>query len=48
MDPPDEHYAMRVFGYSIAYLMALFALRSSTTGWRRGCDLPAMLSAPVN
>ena len=26
MDPPDEHYAMRVFGYSIAYLMALFAL----------------------
>jgi len=26
MDPPDERYAMRVFGYSIAYLMALFAL----------------------
>jgi protoheme IX farnesyltransferase len=26
MDPPDERYAMRVFGYSVAYLMALFAL----------------------
>jgi protoheme IX farnesyltransferase len=26
MDPPDERYAMHVFGYSIAYLMALFAL----------------------
>ena len=26
MDPPDERYAMRVFGYSIAYLMLLFAL----------------------
>jgi protoheme IX farnesyltransferase len=26
MDPPDERYAMRVFGYSIAYLMMLFAL----------------------
>ena len=26
LDPPDERYAMRVFGYSIAYLMALFAL----------------------
>lgn len=23
--PPDEHYAMKVFGYSIVYLMALFA-----------------------
>ena len=26
MDPPDERYAMHVFGYSIAYLLALFAL----------------------
>ena len=26
LDPPDERYAMRVFGYSIAYLMSLFAL----------------------
>ena len=26
LDPPDERYAMRVFGYSIAYLMMLFAL----------------------
>ena len=26
MDPPDERYAMHVFGYSIVYLMALFAL----------------------
>jgi protoheme IX farnesyltransferase len=26
LDPPDERYAMHVFGYSIAYLMALFAL----------------------
>jgi len=25
MDPPDELFAMRVFGYSIVYLMALFA-----------------------
>jgi heme o synthase len=25
MDPPDEFYAMRVFNYSIVYLMALFA-----------------------
>jgi len=25
MDPPDEFFAMRVFGYSIVYLMALFA-----------------------
>jgi protoheme IX farnesyltransferase len=25
MDPPDELYAMRVFNYSIVYLMALFA-----------------------
>ncbi|WP_133480083.1 heme o synthase [Cognatilysobacter segetis] len=25
MDPPDEMYAMKVFGYSIVYLMALFA-----------------------
>ena len=25
MDPPDEYYAMRVFNYSIVYLMALFA-----------------------
>jgi protoheme IX farnesyltransferase len=25
MDPPDEVYAMRVFNYSIVYLMALFA-----------------------
>jgi protoheme IX farnesyltransferase len=25
MDPPDELYAMKVFGYSIVYLMALFA-----------------------
>ena len=24
MDPPDEFYAMRVFNYSIVYLMALF------------------------
>jgi len=26
LDPPDERYAMHVFGYSIVYLMALFAL----------------------
>jgi protoheme IX farnesyltransferase len=26
LDPPDERYAMHVFGYSIAYLMMLFAL----------------------
>ena len=26
MDPPDERYAMHVFGYSVVYLMALFAL----------------------
>jgi protoheme IX farnesyltransferase len=25
MDPPDEFYAMRVFNYSIVYLLALFA-----------------------
>jgi heme o synthase len=25
LDPPDEFYAMRVFNYSIVYLMALFA-----------------------
>ncbi|MGV8941973.1 MAG: heme o synthase [Lysobacter sp.] len=25
MDPPDESYAMKVFGFSIVYLMALFA-----------------------
>jgi heme o synthase len=25
MDPPDEFYAMKVFNYSIVYLMALFA-----------------------
>ena len=25
MDPPDELYAMRVFNYSVVYLMALFA-----------------------
>ncbi|WP_210412737.1 heme o synthase [Luteimonas granuli] len=25
MDPPDEFYAMRVFNYSVVYLMALFA-----------------------
>jgi protoheme IX farnesyltransferase len=25
MNPPDEAYAMKVFGYSITYLMALFA-----------------------
>jgi protoheme IX farnesyltransferase len=25
MDPPDDFYAMRVFNYSIVYLMALFA-----------------------
>ena len=25
MDPPDEMYAMKVFNYSIVYLMALFA-----------------------
>jgi heme o synthase len=25
MDPPDEFYAMRVFNFSIVYLMALFA-----------------------
>jgi len=25
MDPPDEYFAMRVFNYSIVYLMALFA-----------------------
>lgn len=25
MNPPDEAYAMKVFGYSIVYLMALFA-----------------------
>jgi protoheme IX farnesyltransferase len=25
LDPPDEFYPMRVFGYSITYLMALFA-----------------------
>ena len=25
LDPPDEFYPMRVFGYSIVYLMALFA-----------------------
>ncbi|QOW24277.1 heme o synthase [Lysobacter sp. H23M47] len=25
MDPPDERYAMKVFGFSIVYLMALFA-----------------------
>jgi protoheme IX farnesyltransferase len=25
MDPQDEFYAMRVFNYSIVYLMALFA-----------------------
>lgn len=25
MDPPDEMYAMKVFGFSIVYLMALFA-----------------------
>ena len=25
MDPPDEFFAMRVFSYSIVYLMALFA-----------------------
>ena len=26
LDPPDEFFAMRVFNYSIVYLMALFAL----------------------
>jgi len=26
LDPPDEFYAMRVFNYSIVYLMALFTL----------------------
>ena len=25
LDPPDEFFAMRVFNYSIVYLMALFA-----------------------
>ena len=25
LDPPDEFYAMRVFNYSVVYLMALFA-----------------------
>jgi protoheme IX farnesyltransferase len=25
LDPPDEFYPMRVFNYSIVYLMALFA-----------------------
>jgi protoheme IX farnesyltransferase len=25
MNPPDELYAMKVFNYSIVYLMALFA-----------------------
>jgi protoheme IX farnesyltransferase len=25
MDPPDEFFAMRVFNYSVVYLMALFA-----------------------
>jgi protoheme IX farnesyltransferase len=25
MDPPDELYAMKVFNYSVVYLMALFA-----------------------
>ncbi|MBS0437982.1 MAG: protoheme IX farnesyltransferase, partial [Proteobacteria bacterium] len=25
LDPPDERFAMRVFNYSIIYLMALFA-----------------------
>jgi protoheme IX farnesyltransferase len=25
MNPPDEFYAMKVFRYSITYLMALFA-----------------------
>ena len=24
-DPPDEFFAMRVFNYSVVYLMALFA-----------------------
>ena len=26
LDPPDEFYAMRVFNYSVVYLMALFAV----------------------
>lgn len=26
LNPPDDYYPMRVFGYSITYLMALFAL----------------------
>ena len=25
LDPPDEFFAMRVFNYSVVYLMALFA-----------------------
>lgn len=25
LDPPDELFAMKTFGYSIVYLMALFA-----------------------
>jgi protoheme IX farnesyltransferase len=25
LDPPDEAFSMRMFGYSIVYLMALFA-----------------------
>ena len=25
LDPPDEFFAMRVFQYSVVYLMALFA-----------------------
>ena len=48
MDPPDEHYAMRVFGYSIAYLMALFALLLVDHWLAPWLRPAAMLSAPVN
>ena len=48
MDPPDERYAMRVFGYSIAYLMALFALLLVDHWLAPWLRPAAMLSAPVN
>ena len=48
MDPPDERYAMRVFGYSIAYLMALFALLLVDHWLAPWLRPAAMLSTPVN
>ena len=47
LDPPDEFFAMRVFSYSIVYLMALFAFLLVDHWLLPCCSRPALQFEPV-